>query len=253
MAHAIPHERLKRTLSRPKSAASQPGIQRRVQCDITCEKFQGRSGGPTMASSRHRRTRKRAVDFPGSENTGFRAHIFTSANAGQPVVNPAGQKTSSSSAQATWAMDVCCIACSSARPHVTAVEIQNRPAPAGTCNSTRGWARRSLPRQVLEYKEDVLYLQDGRAAARRCGRGRYWRDAATSWVPENFARVKGSWLAVDEDGHTRDPQFRCGRRVKAGLLTKRSAWDVLQRWLWHADVMGERFDCHASRPFRKID
>ena len=222
MAHAIPHDRLEKDIVQTEiRRILSLGIKIEYDVEMTREKYEAlrdTHDGVIIAIGAHR---PRQLAFPGADQTASALAFLTSANAGQPTIDPGGKSIVVIGA-GDVGMDVCCVAWKLGAQSVTAVDIQEPASNSRERESAMALGTDIIwPRVVREFRDGQLFFEEGEPLPADVVIVSIGEVPATDWVPENILRVKGQWLAVDESGRTRDPKvFAVGDVVKPGLLTE---------------------------------
>jgi len=244
MANAIPHERLERDIVQTEiRRILSLGIQIEYDANVTREKFlalRQAYDGVIVAIGAHN---PRMLSFPGSEHTVSALAFLTSANAGQPMVQPEGKRVVVIGA-GDVGMDVCCMAWKLGAQSVTAVDIREPASASRERAAALALGTEILwPRVVREFKDGQVSFEAGEPLPADWVIVSIGEVPITDWLPENLSRVKDHWLTVDEFGRTRDPRvFAVGDVVKPGLLTEAIGQGRIAALALHAEVMGEAFE-----------
>lgn len=244
MANAIPHNRLEKELVQTEiSRILSIGVHVELDSEITPDFFRQIRDiyeGVIIATGAHH---PRRLAFPGNERTYSALQFLTSANAGTPVVNPAGKSVVVIGA-GDVGMDACATAWELGAASVIAVDIQDPASSSRERQAAMALGTQVLwPRTVAEYSDTQLSFKEGDSLPADVVIVAIGEVPDTSWLPENLTRVKNHWLVVDEIGRTRDPRvFAVGDVVKPGLLTEAIGAGRIAALALHADVMGEPFE-----------
>ncbi len=243
MMHAIPHGRLQKEIVRTEiKRILSLGVQVQLGSEITRDFFQEIHDvydGIIIATGAHT---PRKLNFAGSERTYSALEFLTSANAGNPIVIVAGRSVVVVGA-GDVGMDVCTTAWRNGATSVVAVDIQQPASSSRERAEAMALGTQVLyPRTVAKYADGQLFFQEGEPLTADVVVVAIGEVPDTSWLPENYARVKGSWLEADEYGRTRDPKvFAVGDVVKPGLLTQAIGMGRVAALALNAQVMGESF------------
>jgi NADPH-dependent glutamate synthase beta subunit-like oxidoreductase/glutamate synthase domain-containing protein 3/ferredoxin len=243
MMRAIPHNRLRKEIVRTEiKRILSLGVQVQLDTEMTREIFQqihDLYDGIVIATGAHT---PRQLNFPGSTQTYAALDFLTSANAGNPIVNVADKSVVVIGA-GDVGMDVCTTAWQNGATSVVAVDIQEPASSSRERTEAMALGTQVLfPRTVTQYAEGQLFFQEGEPLKADVVIVAIGEVPDTNWLPENYTRVKGHWLAVDEYGRTRDPKvFAVGDVVKPGLLTQAIGMGRVAALALNAQVMGETF------------
>jgi NADPH-dependent glutamate synthase beta subunit-like oxidoreductase/ferredoxin len=244
MANAIPHGRLEKELVQTEiRRILSLGVQVQLDSEMTPDFFRQIRDiydGVIIATGAHI---PRALTFPGSERTCSALEFLTSANAGKPMVNPAGQSVVVVGA-GDVGMDVCTTAWQLGAASVSAVDIQEPASSSREREAALALGTQVLfPRTVAEYNGGQILFKEGAALPADVVVVAVGEVPDISWLPENLTRVKNHWLATDETGRTRDPHvFAVGDVVKPGLLTEAIGAGRIAALALHAQTMGTPFE-----------
>ncbi len=243
MANAIPHDRLEKDIVQTEiRRILSLGVKIEKNVDVTRDKFESiydAYDGVVVAVGAHN---PRMLKFAGAENAVSALQFLSSANAGQPVVDPAGKAVVVIGA-GDVGMDVCAMAYRLGAKSVKAVDIQEPASSSREREAAVALGTQVIwPRVAREWTDGQLYFQDGEPMEADLVVISIGEVPITAWLPENLGRVKGLWLPVDEVGRTRDSKiFAVGDVVKPGLLTEAIGAGRIAAMALHAQVMGEPF------------
>lgn len=243
ITHAIPHERLgKDVVNAEIRRILSLGIKIETDLEIDDLKFETlrkESDGIIIAIGAHH---SRLLPFPGSNNTIPALPFLISANANKPLVDPGGRSVVVIGA-GNVGMDVCFTAWKFGAKSVTAVDIQKPAATSRELTSSYNQGTQIIwPRVIREYKNRTLFLEDGDSLPADLVFVSVGEVPATDWLPDEFTRVKGNWLKVDESGRTNDPKvYAVGDVVKPGLLAEAIGKGRIAAMALHAHLMGDDF------------
>lgn len=249
MMQAIPHFRLQKEIVKTEiKRILSLGVQVQLGMEVTREIFEEIHDvydGIVIAIGAHV---PRCLTFEGSERTHAALDFLTSVNAGRPIVDVAGKAVVVIGA-GDVGMDVCVTAWRMGATSVTAVDIQQPQSNSRERAEAMALGTQVLyPRHVARFADGTLSFQEGDRVPADVVIVAIGEMPDTSWLPENYARVKGSWLAVDEYGRTRDPKvFAVGDAVKPGLLTEAIGMGRIAALALNAQVMGETFVLERKR------
>ena len=244
MANAIPQDRLEKEIVATEiRRILSLGVKIEKNVEVTREKFEGlydAYDGIVVAVGANN---PRMLTFPGSEHAVSALSFLTSANAGQPVVDPSG-KTVVVIGAGDVGMDVCTVAWKLGARRVTAVDIQEPASSSRERTAAMEFGTEIIwPRAAREYVDGQLFFQDGEPLEADIVVISIGEMPVTDWLPENLTRVKNHWLAVDETGRTRDPRvYAVGDVVKPGVLTQAIGAGRIAALALHSQVMGETFE-----------
>ncbi|MEW5717661.1 MAG: FAD-dependent oxidoreductase, partial [Chloroflexota bacterium] len=243
MMHAIPHGRLQKEVVRMEiKRILSLGVQVQLGSEITRDFFQEIHDvydGIVIATGAHT---PRTLNFAGSERTYSALDFLTSANAGNPIVSVAGKSVIVVGA-GDVGMDVCTTAWRNGATSVVAVDIQQPASSSRERAEALALGTQVLfPRTITNYSDGQVFFQENEPIPADVVVVAIGEVPDTSWLPENYARVKSNWLEADEYGRTRDPKvFAVGDVVKPGLLTQAIGMGRVAALALNAQVMGESF------------
>ncbi|MBI5300521.1 MAG: FAD-dependent oxidoreductase [Chloroflexi bacterium] len=243
MMNAIPHNRLEKEIVQTEiRRILSLDVQVNLGAEITRDYFEeirDLYDGVIIAIGAHK---ARMLPFAGNERAYTALDFLTSANAGRPVADVAGKSVVVVGA-GDVGMDACTTAWRLGAASVIAVDIQQPASSSRERAEAMALGTEVLwPRTVAEFNDGQLFFKDGAPLNADVVVVAIGEVPDVGWVPENYARVKNSWLDADEYGRTRDPKvFAIGDVVKPGLLTQAIGMGRVAALALHAQVMGETF------------
>ena len=244
MASAIPNDRLDKSVVQTEiNRILKAGVKIQHGKDITRAKFKElyeANDGLIIAVGAHN---ARKFTFPGSDKLVPLLPFLNSANAGQAYVDVAGKSVVVIGA-GDAGMDACYVSWKLGAKSVTAVDIREPASSSRERESATALGTQIIwPRTISEYRESQLFFKEGDTLLADIVIEATGNLPATDWLPKNLARVKDSWLEVDEMGRTSDPKvFAVGDVVKPGTLTEAIGAGRIAALALHAQTMDEPFN-----------